>query len=186
MIVVYLMGVAGVGKSTTVKQLTSSWSLVLQLDKPFTHRHYATPYGKAIVLGKDVEPFGGTDTFSYTAINDADDFLAKCAQRRVDIVLAEGDRFSNGRFFETASKHGELLLYNLQADESIVSARREQRATQHNKKLQNPTWIEGRKTKVRNLATQHNAVTLNAEEATAQIVERIEQDIHRLREQGTD
>jgi len=179
MIIVYLIGVAGVGKSTTVKQLTADWSLRMKVDKPFAHRHYSTKHGRAIIIGKDIEPFGGTDTLSYTAINSVDGFLATCVKRNVKIIVAEGDRLANNRFLTMAQQHGTLLLFNLHAADDITEQRRAQRAIQHNTSTQNANWIRGRKTKVATLATTFKAITIDATQPTINISQMINSEMER-------
>lgn len=178
MIIIYLIGVAGVGKSTTVKQLTNDWTLRMAATKPFAHRHYNTPYGRAVVIGKDTEPFGGTDTLSYTAINHMSDFMQTCAQHNVQLIIAEGDRLSNARFFTTAQQHATLLLFELQASDTVTEQRRTQRAQQHDKPLQNANWIAGRQTKVTTLAQTFNAIPIDATQPTNMITETIKQRLH--------
>jgi GTPase SAR1 family protein len=180
MIVVYLIGVAGVGKSTTVKELTNDWSLRMEAPKPFAHRHYTTPYGRGIVLGKDIEPFGGTDTLSWTAINHVGDFFNACAQRNVQIIIGEGDRFANARFFEMAMEHGSLLLYNLDAPDVVTDERRKKRASLFNSPIQNPTWVAGRKTKVAGLVERFETIRIDATQPTTSIIQTINKDIEAL------
>jgi GTPase SAR1 family protein len=177
MIVVYLIGVAGVGKSTTVKELTNDWSLRMEAPKPFAHRHYDTPHGRGIVLGKDVEPFGGTDTLSWTAINHVGDFFNACAQRNVQIIIGEGDRFANGRFFDEASAHGTLLLFSLEAPDDVTEDRRQVRAAKFNTPLQNATWIAGRKTKTTTLAEKYGAFPIDATQPTSSVIQTINKRI---------
>jgi GTPase SAR1 family protein len=178
MIVVYLIGVAGVGKSTTVKELTNEWSLRMEAPKPFAHRHYDTPHGRGIVLGKDVEPFGGTDTLSWTAINHVGDFFNACAQRNVQLIIGEGDRFANGRFFDEASAHGTLLLFSLEAPDDVTEDRRQVRATTFNTPLQNATWIAGRKTKTTTLAERYRAFPIDATQPTSSVIQTINKRIN--------
>jgi GTPase SAR1 family protein len=178
MIVVYLIGVAGVGKSTAVKELTNEWSLRMEAPKPFAHRHYDTPHGRGIVLGKDVEPFGGTDTLSWTAINHVGDFFNACAQRNVQLIIGEGDRFANGRFFDEASAHGTLLLFSLEAPDDVTEDRRQVRATTFNTPLQNATWIAGRKTKTTTLAERYGAFPIDATQPTSSVIQTINKRIN--------
>ncbi len=177
MIVVYLIGVAGVGKSTAVKELINSWELRMEAPKPFAHRHYNTPHGRGIVLGKDVEPFGGTDTLSWTAINHVGEFFNACAQRNVQIIIGEGDRFANGRFFDEASAQGTLLLFSLEAPDDVTEDRRQVRAAKFNTPLQNATWIAGRKTKTTTLAAKYGAFPIDATQPTSSVIQTINKRI---------
>jgi adenylate kinase family enzyme len=177
MIVVYLIGVAGVGKSTTVKELTNDWSLRMEAPKPFAHRHYDTQYGRGIVLGKDVEPFGGTDTLSWTAINHVGDFFNACAQRNVQIIIGEGDRFANARFFDEAQKYATLLLFSLEASDEVTDDRRKKRASMFKTPIQNASWVAGRKTKALTLAEKHNAIRIDATQPTSFISQTIKGEV---------
>ena len=177
MIIVYLIGVAGVGKSTTVKELINDWQLRMEATKPFSHRHYTTPYGRGIVIGKDTEPFGGTDTLSWTAINHAQDFFNACAQRNVQIIIAEGDRFANARFFDMAKEHGTLLLCSLEAPDVVTEERRTKRSLLFNSPIQNAKWVEGRKTKATGLAERFDAFPIDATQPTQTIIQTINKRI---------
>lgn len=178
MIIVYLIGVAGVGKTTTVQQLIKEWKFRCQIDQPFAHSHYNSTYGRSIVLGKNKMPFAGTDTLSWTAINHWGTFLKTCLTHEINLIIGEGDRFSNTNCFATAQQHGKLLTYHLEAPDQITLQRRQQRATQHNKPLQNESWVAGRKTKTINLAKKFDSQTLNADLPIETIVQTINQDIN--------
>lgn len=177
MIIVYLIGVAGVGKTTAVQQLIKDWKFRCQIDKPFAHSHYNSSHGKSIVLGKNKLPFAGTDTLSWTAINHWETFLKTCLTHKVDLIIGEGDRLSTAKCFETAQQYGKLLTYHLQATDQVTLQRRQQRATRYNKTLQNECWVAGRKTKTINLAQKFNSRSLNANLPTETIVQTIQQDI---------
>lgn len=178
MIIVYLIGVAGVGKTTTVQQLIKDWKFRCQIDKPFAHCHYNTTHGKSIVLGKNKLPFAGTDTLSWTAINHWETFLKTCSTHNIQLIIGEGDRFSTTKCFETAQQYGKLLTYHLQAPDQITFERRKQRANQYNKPLQNESWVAGRKTKTENLAQKFQCRSLNANQPIETIVQTINQDIN--------
>lgn len=180
MIIVYLIGVAGVGKTTTVQQLIKDWKFRCQIDKPFAHSHYNSTHGKSIVLGKNKLPFAGTDTLSWTAINHWETFLKTCLTHKVELIIGEGDRFSTTKCFEIAQQHGKLLTYNLEAPDPITLERRQQRATQYNKTLQNESWVAGRKTKTNNLAQKFNCRSINANLPTETIAQTIYQDINNV------
>lgn len=177
MIVVYLIGIAGVGKSTVVTELTRDWTLRLEATKPFAHRHYQTPHGRAVVLGKDTQPFSGTDTLSWTAINHIDDFLRACAHRNVEVVIGEGDRFANDRFLESAQHHADLKLYHLTAPDTTTAERRTKRSTEWQTKPQNQAWIEGRKTKTLRLAERWYATELDATQTPTAIAQQIRNEM---------
>lgn len=131
---------------------------------PVRHRCFSREGKMFAVLGGDAYPFGGTDTLSYTAVGSADRWLASlssCAAGR--IVLAEGDRLANDRFFDVARKHYRLLPFYLSCKDNEASLRRSSRASKHGLPLQSDAWVKGRVTKHSNLAArQADAITLDA------------------------
>lgn len=178
MIVVYLIGVAGVGKSTVVSELSRNWHLRMELNTPFAHRHYSTPHGNAVILGKNIEPFGGTDTLSWTAINHVQQFLTVCRERHVDLIVGEGDRFANDRFMDTATRIADrTLLYHLHTDDDTTQQRRTERSAKWNTKTQNAQWIQGRKTKTIGLAQRWNATPIDANQQPHTIAQTIATEI---------
>jgi GTPase SAR1 family protein len=182
MIVVYLIGVAGVGKSTTVTELSRDWTLRSEQSKPFAHRHYTTPHGKAVIMGKNVQPFGGTDTLSWTAINEVENFLTVCSQRNIELVVGEGDRFANDRFLDTATKIADhVLLYHLTADEDTTKKRRGDRSALWGTKQQNEKWVQGRQTKTDGLSQRWGATPLDARLPSSTIAQTITKEIDRCR-----
>lgn len=137
---IYLFGVPGSGKTSVFEALTREWTGEL-IEKPFAHIVYSNG---VIQLGKNRKPFGGTDTLSMAVQPMAVSFLKS---QRPKIVLAEGDRLANGKFFEAAREIGyQLCLWYLDTPMSLAEARREQRGAS-----QNEIWLKGRERKVLNL-----------------------------------
>ena len=122
-------------------------------DKPIKHRGFTGNMGMFSVLGADGNPFGGTDTLSYTAVGTASIWLSKLSEcAGGSLVFGEGDRLANQRFFDEASRHYNLALFYLQCPNDLAESRRLERAKQHGLKLQNSEWVRGRGTKHLNLA----------------------------------
>lgn len=156
----YIFGQPGAGKTTLMRALCGESPPLYEARDPVRHRCFSRGGKMFAVLGGDAYPFGGTDTLSYTAVGSADGWLASlaaCAAGR--IVLAEGDRLANDRFFDVARKHYRLLPFYLRCKDSEASRRRAVRASTHSLPLQSDSWVKGRVTKHASLAARHSDVT---------------------------
>jgi shikimate kinase len=172
--IVYLLGVAGAGKTTLVRALTDRWQHRLDVDAPLAHQHWIAPaLGRVVTLGRPAPIFAGTDTLSYTAINKAPHLLELLKQHDVNLVVGEGDRFANQRFIDLARELGDLHLFYLTAPPDVLADRRQQRATQHRLPPQNPRWIASRQTKHHDLATRNRATYLNATQPPATLATQL-------------
>lgn len=160
----YIFGQPGSGKTTLMRALCGESPPLYEASDPVKHRCLSRKGGMFAVLGGDSYPFGGTDTLSYTAVGSADRWLSSlsaCAAGRV--VLAEGDRLANGRFFDVARKHYRLLLFFMRCKDVEAASRRAARASKHALPLQSDSWVKGRVTKHANLAArQPDTITLDA------------------------
>lgn len=153
---VYIFGQPGSGKTTLMRELCSGAACLYEANDPIRHRCYKKEKQGFIVLGGDAGVFAGTDTLSYTAIESAPVWLSKLSQEpRVDLVLAEGDRLANDKFFEVTRTLFNLLPIYLECEDSEASKRRKQRARFHNLAEQSHTWVKGRVTKHRLLASRN-------------------------------
>jgi energy-coupling factor transporter ATP-binding protein EcfA2 len=160
----YIFGQPGAGKTTLMRALCGNSPPVYEARDPVRHRCFSRGGKMFAVLGGDAYPFGGTDTLSFTAVGSANRWLASlasCAAGR--IVLAEGDRLANDRFFDVARKHYRLLTFYLCCKDDEAASRRAKRASKHGLALQSDSWVKGRVTKHANLAArQEDAITLDA------------------------
>lgn len=169
---VYIFGPPGSGKTTLMKEVIKRLEAmkVYEASKPVPHIGYITKGKKFAVLGKDKEPFGGTDTLSYTAVGSC----AKWLTDLPELVLAEGDRLANLRFFEAVRSHYDLKLFYLNTGDEVARDRRESRAKKHGMKMQSASWVKGRSTKHRNLAVNSKGVvTLSGESKTAELANSV-------------
>lgn len=143
----YLIGEPGVGKSTTMQELTAGLDRWYSA-RPLHHERLARGPREtlAVELGRTREGFPGTDTLALNANPRAIEFVYS---RPAPIVLAEGDRLANMRFLKGAAVAGYLVhvAYLTASDPAVPAARRAGRGSQ-----QNEAWLRGRQTKVRNLA----------------------------------
>lgn len=146
----YLIGEPGSGKSTLAAHLTrdvpfneGTW--------PFAHRAYR---GGVFELGKRRRDFPGTDALSMSVqpvvLRWLKDYLPP-------LVFGEGDRLGNKSFLAAAAGLGyNVHVYVLEGEEAAAMGR-ELRGSRQDAK-----WVQGRQTKVRNVAEATNAVRLEA------------------------
>lgn len=165
-----LLGEPGAGKSTLIAELIEPWTqLTLELH-PVKHTTYDSPYGKALQLGWTRVPFSGTDTLGQAAINPISDWYEEGIE---GLVIAEGDRLANDRFIKLAKQAGTTLVFHLNTDPRVAQERRILRARAFSLATQNPSWIQGRQTKHRNLAERWNAIVLDGSKPTSELVAEI-------------
>jgi len=151
----YIVGYPGSGK-TTATALALGDSIVSVEQKPFAHTVYEIEKTNVVELGLRREPFGGTDCLALSVqpkvlqwlSEDAPDKLYDCS-----LVVGEGDRLGNTKFFTTAVDMGwRLILVYLKVPE--LMARR--RAWERGSRFDEP-WLKGRITKVNNLTQEYSS-----------------------------
>lgn len=172
--IAYLLGVAGTGKTTLIKALTDQWQYRQLLNRPMAHQHWIAPeLGRVVTLGKPHAVFGGTDTLSFTAIEQVDNLFTALGKHQVGLVIGEGDRFANQRFIDTARRHATTLVFYLTAPNDVLDERRRNRAQQHGLKQQDAKWITGRLNKHHRLAKANNAIYLNATQPPTTMAQQV-------------
>lgn len=135
----YIFGEPGSGKSTLLAHLTRG-AKHIDYDRPFAFRVYAE---RVVEVGKRRPDFPGTDALSMSVQPTVVAFLKTGPQ----LVVAEGDRLANGKFFEAAVEQGfDLKLVCLNGKEASALHRRMRGSEQ------DPKWVDGRRTKALNLA----------------------------------
>jgi hypothetical protein len=142
----YVIGEPGVGKSTAVNGALAGLDFA-RMDLPFQH-HWLTAGASTRLLGAYLGRrdglFQGTDGLSLSVQPRVLDWLR---QYPTGWVIAEGDRLANTSFFRAVEDIGWTLhVVALVASDCTLDVRRAERGTH-----QNPTWLAGRRTKVRNL-----------------------------------
>ena len=98
--IILLIGMCGTGKTWVMQQLINDYFLSKRqkIGKLYFHTD-----DNIIVLGKyDGTMYQGTDRLSMSVMSDVDTFLK---QTQGKIIVAEGDRFTNGKFIQKASPY---------------------------------------------------------------------------------
>lgn len=145
----YIIGEPGVGKSTLVGWLTEGLSYE-ETDSPFAFRRYDCGVTE---LGRRREAFSGTDALAMDVQPKVAAYIEAVQPR---LLLAEGDRLANGKFFAFLKEQGyDLTIY------ALTGARAAERQRAQRGSHQDATWLAGRQTKVQNLVFgPHNDVTV--------------------------
>lgn len=140
-----IIGAPGTGKSTLMKEWMSRWEW--EYDRDGLVDHYVS--GDLIVLGKyeDGEVFGGTDKLSMSVAPEVVEFLDK---HQESIVLFEGDRLTSKKFFNTVLEKG----WNLRIVALDVPKEERERRYAERGSNQDPTWLQGRISKVENIVEE--------------------------------
>jgi hypothetical protein len=144
----YVVGYPGSGKTTAVS--TALGDEIVSVERePFAHTVYAA---SIVELGFRRESFGGTDCLAMGVQPKVTQWLLGDAPAKLygcSMVIGEGDRLGNGKFFQSVYNMGwRLTLVHLALPE--VSAR--QRAWERGSRF-NESWLKGRISKVDNLVS---------------------------------
>ena len=148
--VIAIIGAPGTGKSTLMKQWMEHWDWEYhrtgQLD------HYVSE--DLIVLGvyPEGETFGGTDKLSMSIAPQVVEFLDNNQDK---IILFEGDRLNSRKFFHQVLDKG----WNLRIVALDVSREERDRRYAERGSDQDPTWLQGRISKVENVIKEFGPKT---------------------------
>lgn len=145
--IIAIGGAPGTGKSTLMKNVMSTLS---PLQWEYNTETKLVPYYKKnniYVLGyyPEGEVFGGTDKMSMACQPEVLKFINSLPDDA--IVLFEGDRLFNNSFLDFCSKF-DLNIFILNTSKEEKQKRYEKRGSDQNEK-----WLEGRVTKVNNIAS---------------------------------
>jgi hypothetical protein len=174
----YIFGPPGAGKTTLLAEACAQAKVAL-MDPPARYWHplFARGHGRVgVYLGKKREKFGGTDALPMNAITGV---LAELGEQLPNLVIGEGDRLANDRFFSTMRDLGyELCLFYLTANPAILEKRYRARGAN-----QDASWRRGRITKASKLARRWHGdlvklnatmpIAMNAEHVSSAITDRL-------------
>jgi hypothetical protein len=155
--IIAIIGAPGTGKSTLMKEWMQNWEWEHRRDGQLDH--YVS--GDLIVLGvyPEEETFGGTDKLSMSIAPQVVEFLDNNEDK---IILFEGDRLNSKKFFRTVLDKG----WNLKIVPLDVSTEERERRYAERGSDQDPTWLQGRISKVENVVEEFGPKsTLFGEEA---------------------
>lgn len=169
----YLIGQPGSGKSTLCEALTAPLSPSSVEERPFPHIVWP---GGVVELGARRPKFSGTDALSMSV---QPKVLAWLEEEAPGLVLGEGDRLANGKFFAAVLTLGwSLQLVRLAVSSPVAEQRRYERS-QVLGKAQSAAWVAGRITKARHLAADwaDYVVTLDADYPPDRVLSEL-MDLH--------
>jgi hypothetical protein len=150
----YIFGDPGIGKSTMVSALVGGLLYECR-HRPFMHMVYACG---VMELGSDRQHFRGTDGL---ALDVQPQVVSLLDKQRPPLVLAEGDRLANSRFFSAVRGMGYKLWPVYLTGKTLASERRKHRAEELSISLQNAQWVAGRNSKNRRLADDWDALEIH-------------------------
>jgi hypothetical protein len=139
--IILLIGMCGTGKTWVMEQLIQYY--VLSHRKKLGKIYYHTD-NRIIVLGKyDGSMYQGTDKLSMSVMTDVDAFIQHTKDK---IIIAEGDRFTNGKFIDKTDP----LIIKI-TDDGVVG-RLKRNSTQSDRHLKSI------KTRVNNIEAKHEVI----------------------------
>ena len=145
---VYVVGYPGSGKTTAMRG--ALWSIDKEVErKPFAHTIY--PSG-LVELGCEKDIYGGTDALP---MNVQPTVVKWMKDVDIPVIVAEGDRLANRKFFEEACDYSQtqqmshsryLCFVHIKCPELTARKRAWERGSRFNE-----SWLKGRISKVDNL-----------------------------------
>lgn len=143
----YLIGYPGAGKSTLLRAALEDVKPYYYYTKPFAFSEY--PGGA--LLGAEHKTYPGTDRLSMGVLPIACSWLQFCSY---SLVIGEGDRLNNRKFFETAlALRFQVHLVWIDVSEELSRERCNARGSDFSE-----FWYKGRLTHVQNMALWANGM----------------------------
>ena len=166
----YIIGEPGVGKSTLVEHLTRDLPFE-ETDSPFPMRVYDCGVTE---LGRRRPEFSGTDALGMAVQPKVEAYLEGM---KPGLLLAEGDRLANEKFFVALQRFGYQLHVVALIGMGAAAKRRLERGSK-----QDVSWLRGRQTKVRNLIESWATAGLDATQPVEELAAALEDPVsHRLK-----
>ena len=142
---VYVIGYPGCGKTTAMQNAIGMDDILKQdaflQNKPFAHTVY--PSG-LVEIGKARDTYGGTDSL---ALNVQPAVVKWLGEVDVPVVVGEGDRLANKKFFDSVANMGRhLAIVHIKCGELTARKRAWERGSRFNE-----SWLKGRISKVDSL-----------------------------------
>lgn len=161
----YIVGVPGSGKTTTLRAALADHNTEATFTHPFLHTIHGWYHAvqnvkglretaRIIELGARRDGgFGGTDALPMNVQPKVVDWLEATQPA---YVIAEGDRLGNAKFFRSVRELGyELDIVLLAVPPEAAERRRWLRARALGTQPQNEAWVRGRITKIHNLVERY-------------------------------
>ena len=148
----YVIGYPGSGKSTAIAAALSHIPVASVEYEPFAHIRYE---GGLVQLGRDRDTFSGTDALSMNVQPKVVRWLKATPH---PVVIAEGDRLGNNKFFHLVKAAGwalEIVHFNVPVQ--VAYDRSVRRGSNYNE-----SWYRGRVSKVYRLSRLWPVITIDA------------------------
>lgn len=163
---VYLLGAAGVGKSTVMDRLIAGYTPLDYARLRGVLRGHplvdANGEASALYLGRRRSKFPGTDALSMSVHPDALEWVREWSGTPFRTIFAEGQRLGTVGFLTAVAARGDLTVIHLTAPEDVLQARRDGRGS-----AQNPQWVKGSLTKASRTAEGARAYGVRVVEVDA-------------------
>ena len=161
----YILGQPGAGKSA-ILAATLKGVMASQVPKPVNHIVYQN---RGIQLGARREGFSGTDALALNAQPTVVSWLTSITFP-YKAVVAEGDRLANEKFFSSLLQQESpyawsVMVIHLDVPDEVAAERCAARGSN-----QDPTWVAGRRTKVKRLAANWAGLTLDGTKSIEELV----------------
>lgn len=164
--IIGIFGEPCTGKSTVMRMLIRILAMENRPQlKKFSQLKYVKiesqePKKQVVVLGHYFvgKAFEGTDMLSMNIKPHLKYFFQACVTSDLDYILFEGDRLADAELLKWMKERYAVELFRLTAPQNILNSRHKYR-----KDTQTQRWLQGRKTKIENLARNFPMVDLSHE-----------------------
>jgi len=174
MIVLFVLGPPGVGKTTAVRPM-------LKVDRLVSKPKW-TIAGHIVAAGHYTgTTFDGADTVPYNGVRPALEYWKENLQS-AQLTILDGDRFSHDKVKQWFTPLVErVAAVYLNASNEVLTARRNRRGSN-----QNPSWMKGRETKARRFFETFDDSLIVSTMANPYVTEDISQFVGGIRRSSCD